>query len=79
MPVLGYILMLNIILKHSISVISTSEDSFLWNKQENCTLLWQPKSYGNDNSFFDMVLNHLNLLLQKSLSFILIQIIKNCI
>ena len=71
--------MLNIILKHYISVISTSEDSFLWNKQENCILLGQPKSYGNDNSFFDMVLNHLNLLLQKSLSFIIIQIIKNCI
>jgi hypothetical protein len=29
MPVLGYILMFNIILKHYISVISTSEDSFL--------------------------------------------------
>jgi hypothetical protein len=40
-------------------------------------MLGQPKSYGNDNSFFDMVLNHLKLLLQKSLSFIIIQIIKN--
>ena len=40
MPVLGYILMLNIILKHSISVISTSEDSFWLNKQENCILFF---------------------------------------